>query len=58
MNDILLLNMSIGEFVDWHVGRYVGKSVSPQTAIFNCRTRLINFVNWLQCEDVPYRSAG
>ena len=26
----LLLNMSIGEFVDWHVGRYVGKSVSPK----------------------------
>ena len=28
---ILLLNISIGEFVDWHVGRYVGKPVSPQT---------------------------
>ena len=26
---IALLNMSIAEFVDWHVGRYVGKSVSP-----------------------------
>ena len=32
--------MSIGEFVDWHVGRYVG---IPQTAIYNWRTRLINF---------------
>ena len=50
--------MSIGEFVDWHVGRYVGKSVSPQTAIYNWRTRLINFVHWLQYEDDPYRSAG
>ena len=55
---ILLLNMSIGEFVDWHVGRYVGKSVSPQTAIYNWRTRLINFVHWLQYGDDPYRSAG
>ena len=55
---ILLLNMSIGEFVDWHVCRYVGKSVSPQTAIYNWRTRLINFVHWLQYEDDPYRSEG
>ena len=47
--------MSIGEFADWHVGRYVGKSVSPQTAIYNWRTR---FIHWLQYEDDPYRSAG
>ena len=33
---ILLLNMSVGE----SVGRYVGKSVSPKTAIYNWRTRL------------------
>ena len=33
---ILLLNMSVGELVDWHVG----KSVSPKTAIYNWRTRL------------------
>ena len=37
---ILLLNMSVGELVDWHVGRYVCKSVSPKTAIYNWRTRL------------------
>ena len=43
------------EHVDWHVGRYVGKSVST---IYNWRTRLINFVHWLQYEDDPYRSAG
>ena len=37
---ILLLNMSVGELVDRHVGRYVGKSVSPKAAIYNWRTRL------------------
>ena len=37
---ILLLNMSVGELVDRYVGRYVGKSVSPKTAIYNWRTRL------------------
>ena len=40
MRGILLLNMSVGELVDRHVGRYVSKSVSPKTAINNWRTRL------------------
>ena len=37
---IMLLNMSVGELVDRHVGWYVGNSVSPKTAIYNWRTRL------------------
>ena len=40
MEGYIALNMSVGELVDRHVGRYVGKSVSPKTAIYNWRTRL------------------
>ena len=32
MEGYIALNMSVGELVDRHVGRTVGKSVSPETA--------------------------
>ena len=39
---VYCLNMSVGELVDRHVGRNVGKSVSPKTACFQNINPVIN----------------